>query len=93
LTIKETLEFAAELRMKCSKEEKEKKVKNIIKMLSLERVQNTYIGGKFLKGISGGERKRTSIGFELACEPQGNIFRKILFKKKSKKKIYLHFFF
>jgi ABC-type multidrug transport system ATPase subunit len=72
LTIKETLEFAAELRMKCSKEEKEKKVKNIIKMLSLERVQNTYIGGKFLKGISGGERKRTSIGFELACEPQGN---------------------
>lgn len=38
-------------------------------MLNLERAQNTFVGGKFLKGISGGERKRTSIGFELACQP------------------------
>lgn len=38
LTIKETIEFAANMRIKCSKEEKSKRVKNIIKMLSLERV-------------------------------------------------------
>ena len=29
------------------------------------------VGGTFIKGISGGERKRTSIGFELICEPKG----------------------
>lgn len=28
------------------------------------------IGGHFLKGVSGGERKRASIGYELVCDPQ-----------------------
>jgi len=36
----------------------------------LERCLNTPIGGTFVKGISGGERKRTSIGFELVTDPQ-----------------------
>lgn len=38
--------------------------------MRLERARNTFIGGEFVKGISGGERKRVSIGFELICEPQ-----------------------
>ena len=42
----------------------------MIKLMRLEKVQNSFIGGEFLKGISGGERKRTSIGFELVCNPQ-----------------------
>jgi ABC-type multidrug transport system ATPase subunit len=37
--------------------------------MRLERARNTFIGGEFVKGISGGERKRVSIGFELICEP------------------------
>lgn len=41
----------------------------IIKELQLERCLNTPIGGTFVKGISGGERKRTSIGFELVTDP------------------------
>jgi len=28
------------------------------------------VGGQFIKGISGGERKRTSIAFELISDPQ-----------------------
>lgn len=36
----------------------------------MERCLNTPIGGTFVKGISGGERKRTSIGFELVTDPQ-----------------------
>lgn len=32
--------------------------------------QNTRIGGFRLKGISGGERKRTSIGYELITNPR-----------------------
>lgn len=38
--------------------------------MRLRRCQNTMVGGTFIKGISGGERKRTSIGFELICEPK-----------------------
>ena len=28
------------------------------------------IGGTFFKGLSGGERKRTSIGYEMIAEPE-----------------------
>lgn len=31
---------------------------------------NTKIGGARIKGISGGERKRTSIGYELITDPK-----------------------
>lgn len=31
---------------------------------------DTTIGGHLVKGISGGERKRTSIGYELITDPQ-----------------------
>jgi ABC-type multidrug transport system ATPase subunit len=30
---------------------------------------NTHIGGPLVKGISGGERKRTSVGVELITDP------------------------
>ena len=33
--------------------------------MKLQRCENSMIGGISSKGISGGERKRTSIGFEL----------------------------
>lgn len=33
------------------------------------RCRHTKIGGGYLKGISGGERKRTSIGYEILVEP------------------------
>jgi ABC-type multidrug transport system ATPase subunit len=36
----------------------------------LTKCQNTKIGGSLLKGVSGGERKRTSIGVELITDPQ-----------------------
>ena len=38
-------------------------------MLKLEKCRDTLIGGTLIKGISGGERKRTSIGFELVTNP------------------------
>ena len=71
LTVRETLQFAADLRMKGSQHEKNERVNEIIKLMRLDRAENTLIGGQFIKGISGGERKRTSIGFELACQPKG----------------------
>jgi ABC-type multidrug transport system ATPase subunit len=45
------------------------KVENIIRDLKLTKCQNTYIGGYLIKGVSGGERKRTSIGVELITNP------------------------
>ncbi|CAN4099582.1 unnamed protein product [Withania somnifera] len=41
----------------------------IIKELGLERCRHTRIGGGIIKGISGGERKRTSIGYEILIDP------------------------
>lgn len=45
------------------------KVNDIISELKLTKCQNTYIGGALIKGVSGGERKRTSIGVELITDP------------------------
>ncbi|XP_057725510.1 ABC transporter G family member 26-like [Arachis stenosperma] len=71
LTIEETLIFSAFLRLptNMSKKQKYAKVENTIKELGLERCCHTKIGGGFLKGISGGERKRTSIGYEILVDP------------------------
>ena len=41
----------------------------IIKELRLTKCQGTKIGGLLIKGVSGGERKRTSIGVELITDP------------------------
>ena len=41
----------------------------IIHELGLEQVQHEIIGGEFVRGVSGGERKRASIGVELVTDP------------------------
>ncbi|KAL4474979.1 hypothetical protein ABPG74_001675 [Tetrahymena malaccensis] len=69
MTVKECLQFAANLKVKGTNLEKTKKVEETLKSLKLERCQNTLIGGHFVKGISGGEKKRTSIGYELISDP------------------------
>jgi len=45
------------------------RVDEIVKELRLNKCQNTKIGGPLIKGVSGGERKRTSIGVELITDP------------------------
>ena len=45
------------------------RVDQLIESLKLEKAQNTHIGGNMVKGVSGGERKRTSIGVELITDP------------------------
>ena len=37
--------------------------------MRLQKCQGTKIGGPLVKGVSGGERKRTSIGVELITDP------------------------
>lgn len=69
MTVRECLEFAAKLKLKGTYEEKMIRVKELIKELRLDKCQNTKIGGPLIKGVSGGERKRTSIGVELITDP------------------------
>ncbi|XP_042479099.1 ABC transporter G family member 22-like isoform X2 [Macadamia integrifolia] len=73
LTVKETLTYSALLRLPSTltKEQKEGRVMNVIGELGLEsyRCQNTIIGGAFVRGISGGERKRVCIGNEILLNP------------------------
>ena len=41
----------------------------IIKQLNIEKCKDTVIGDNFVRGISGGEKKRCSIGIELVSNP------------------------
>lgn len=41
----------------------------MLKRLRLISCRKTYIGSVLKKGLSGGERKRTSIGYELITNP------------------------
>ncbi|XP_033827771.1 broad substrate specificity ATP-binding cassette transporter ABCG2d [Periophthalmus magnuspinnatus] len=71
LTVKENLCFSAALRLPISvpQSEKEARVNHLIKDLGLTKVADTMVGSPMSRGISGGERKRTSIGMELISDP------------------------
>ena len=69
MTPDEILLFTAKLRLNLPVEEIEKKVDEMILSLNLKRARSTPIGGGLNRGVSGGERKRTSIGVELITDP------------------------
>ena len=69
MTVRECIEFSAQLKLTGSEEDKQRRVNEIVNDLRLNKCQDTYIGGPLIKGVSGGERKRTSIGVELITNP------------------------
>lgn len=69
MSVRECLEFAARLKLPGTDEEKIQRVDELIITLKLKKCENTRIGGPLVKGVSGGERKRTSIGVELITDP------------------------
>lgn len=70
MTPKESLSFACRLRTNLNETQIVERVKLIIERMSLKKCENTLIGGGMFKGISGGERKRVAIGYELITSPQ-----------------------
>lgn len=70
-TPRETIAFSASLRLPTSVSSKERRelVNAIIEVLKLERCADTLIGNSATGGISGGERKRVSIGCEMVTNP------------------------
>lgn len=71
LTVRETLTFAAQLRLPSSVTQGERKqlVEEVIVELSLKEAADTRIGNHAHKGCSGGEKRRTSLGVQLLSNP------------------------
>ncbi|KAG0282768.1 hypothetical protein BGZ98_006609, partial [Dissophora globulifera] len=71
LTVRETLRYAADLQMSCSISEMDRyaKVEDIIDLLGLRECADVIIGNDAIKGCSGGQRRRVSIGMQLFTEP------------------------
>lgn len=85
-TPREAIRFSAKMRLsaKTSETELDNLTDVMLSELGLKECQHTIIGGALVKGISGGERKRTAVGVELVTKPalifldgelvHGNIF-------------------
>ncbi|KAK0436366.1 hypothetical protein EV421DRAFT_1739577 [Armillaria borealis] len=73
LTVRETSQFAASLRLpsSLSKEEKRHRADEVMLKMGLKDCRHTLIGNELLKGISGGEKRRVSIAVQVLTEPQG----------------------
>ncbi|CAF3299285.1 unnamed protein product [Rotaria socialis] len=71
LTVRENLLFSANVRLPSSIKANERidRVNQIIHDLDLHSCADTLIGTDFVRGVSGGEKKRTSIGMELVLSP------------------------
>ncbi|KAJ0505292.1 putative ABC transporter, AAA+ ATPase domain, ABC-2 type transporter [Helianthus annuus] len=71
LTVEETLMFAAEFRLPrtFSKSKKRLRVQALIDQLGLRNAAKTVIGDEGHRGVSGGERRRVSIGIDIIHDP------------------------
>jgi ABC-type multidrug transport system ATPase subunit len=76
LTVYENLYYAAKLRVSFPKNQKPtevfytKRVKQIMKLLGLSHIKDSLIGNERERGISGGQKKRVSIGVEIIHKPK-----------------------
>lgn len=67
--VREAVEFSATLRCSGTPEEKDALVSETLHEMGLNKCAETLIGNVFIKGISGGEKKRTSIAIDLIADP------------------------
>ena len=71
LTVRETLQYSADLRLPppITAQERHKIVEEVILELGLKECANTRIGNNAQKGCSGGEKRRTSLGVQMLSNP------------------------
>merc|ERR1711977_715814 len=71
-TVHEMLMYTARLKMspKFTLQQKRDRVDEVIEHLGLGKARNTKIGGPMVRGVSGGEAKRISIGIGLLNNPR-----------------------
>ncbi|KAF3951183.1 hypothetical protein CMV_023143 [Castanea mollissima] len=70
LTVEETLMFSAKLRLRLPPAELSSRVKSLIQELGLSHVAGVRVGDDRVRGISGGERRRVSIGVDVIHDPK-----------------------
>jgi ABC-type multidrug transport system ATPase subunit len=72
LTVRETLHFAAGLRLPTwmSKEEKKRRAESVLLKLGLKDCADNLIGNDLVKGISGGEKRRVTIAVQILTDPR-----------------------
>lgn len=72
LTVRESLRFAAGLRLPrwMSKEEKNRRAEEILLKMGLKECADNLIGNELIKGISGGEKRRVSIAIQILTDPK-----------------------
>ena len=71
LTVRETLRYAAILRLPTAMSRKSKiaRAEEVMYMLGLDDCADSLVGGPLLKGISGGEKRRLSLAVEMMNDP------------------------
>ncbi|KAL0937010.1 ABC efflux transporter [Colletotrichum truncatum] len=71
LTVRETLQYSADLRLPppTTAEERKRIVEEVILELGLKECADTRIGNSQHRGCSGGEKRRVSIGVQLLANP------------------------
>lgn len=47
-------------------EDREDRIEVLLQLLGLERARNTIIGDQYQRGVSGGEKRRVTVGVEWA---------------------------
>lgn len=72
LTVRETLRFAAGLRLPpfMSKEEKDVRAEEVLFKMGLKDCADNLIGNELVKGISGGEKRRVTIAVQILTDPR-----------------------
>ncbi|EYU23735.1 hypothetical protein MIMGU_mgv1a027025mg [Erythranthe guttata] len=70
LTVEETLKFSAKLRLNLPEPDLSSRVKSLMYELGLSHVAAVRVGDDRVRGISGGERRRVSIGVEAIHDPK-----------------------
>jgi ABC-type multidrug transport system ATPase subunit/ABC-type multidrug transport system permease subunit len=72
LTVRETLRFAAGLRLPSfmSTEDKYRRAEEVLMKMGLKDCANNLIGSDMIKGISGGEKRRVSIAVQVLTDPR-----------------------
>ncbi|ERN13913.1 ABC transporter G family member 10 [Amborella trichopoda] len=69
LTVEETLMYSACLRVRGGARERACRVRTLVRELGLEHVARQRVGAEDARGISGGERRRVSIGVDTVHDP------------------------
>lgn len=70
LTVRETLRFAAIIKLPSTVSRKRKiaRAEDVLKMLGLRDCADGMVGGELLKGISGGEKRRLSLAYQMVSD-------------------------